>query len=256
MEQDERAKLSAQIRNRNDVVITRDSIENLVKNFPNYRVSEKQLILLRYLDGLTNHPGDRVSVDLDIDYPAIWARNRDELLFHLEELNRRESIEIYDRHRLGKEIAITTNGWAFLDDHPALADVGNQAFVAMSFSKQMKPAFEQGIQPALKRAGYRAYRVDLDQHNDRIDAKIEHEIRNSAFVVADVTEQKQGVYYEAGFAMALGLPVIWSVKKGELEDVHFDTRQYNHIVWTDEAQLEEDLYNRVSAVIGGPEKKG
>ncbi len=151
---------------------------------------------------------------------------------------------------MAQTISITTKGWDFLDDNPKLTSVGNQAFVAMSFSESMKSVFSEGIKPALANAGYRAYRVDFDEHIQRIDAKIEHEIRNSAFVVADVTEQKQGVYYEAGFAKALGLPVIWSVKEDEIEKVHFDTRQYYHIMWRDEAQLRTDLYHLISAVIG------
>lgn len=52
--------------------------------------------------------------------------------------------------------------------------------------------------------------------------------------------------------MGLGLPVVWSVREDDLENVHFDTRQYNHIVWTDEDDLQEQRYNRVSAVIGRP----
>ena len=105
----------------------------------------------------------------------------------------------------------------------------------------------------MDRAGYRAYRADFDEHIQRIDAQIEHEIRNSAFVVADVTKQNQGVYYEAGFARALGLPVIWSVKQNDLKRVHFDTRQYNQIVWKDVAELQEALYHRVSVLIRTPE---
>ena len=78
------------------------------------------------------------------------------------------------------------------------------------------------------------------------------EIKNSRFVIADVTDQRPGVYFEAGYAIGLGLPVIWSVRENDLRNVHFDTRQYNHIVWKGEDDLEEQLYNRVLAVIGSP----
>ena len=78
------------------------------------------------------------------------------------------------------------------------------------------------------------------------------EIKNSRFLVADVTGQRQGVYFEAGYAIGLGLPVIWSVHENDLENVHFDTRQYNHIVWNTADDLQGQLFNRVSAVIGRP----
>ena len=42
--------------------------------------------------------------------------------------------------------------------------------------------------------------------------------------------------------------------RGDLRNVHFDTRQYNHIVWKDADDLEQQLYNRVSAVIDRPDE--
>lgn len=64
-----------------------------------------------------------------------------------------------------------------------------------------------------------------------------------------------GVYYEAGFAGGLGIPVIWTVAKDSLDDVHFDTRQYNHIVWDAPETLRKLLAARIGAVIGdGPLK--
>ena len=62
-----------------------------------------------------------------------------------------------------------------------------------------------------------------------------------------------GVYFEAGFAKGLGREVIWTVRKDRLSYVHFDTRQYNHIVWSDESDLRNQLSKRISATLGdGP----
>ena len=252
MEKKDRMRLSGWIRTKcpTGFVVTSENIEDILQALPSYKVSEQQLLLLRHLEGLTSHPGNPVKVNLDDDFTVIWALNGDELLFHLEELAQRGFVK--NDCRLVKQRVVrskvVTGGWAFLEDHPTLADVGNQVFVAMSFSTRMRPAFSDGIKPALTKAGYRAYRVDREPHIQRIDAKIEHEIRNSAFVVADVTEQKQGVYYEAGFAKGLGLPVIWTVNEKEKDGLHFDTRQYSHIIWTDEADLQERLYYLASVL--------
>jgi hypothetical protein len=65
-----------------------------------------------------------------------------------------------------------------------------------------------------------------------------------------VTFASQGVYFEAGYALGLDRKVIWTCKEGqELTDMHFDTRQYNHILWRDAEHLENELYYRVSATI-------
>lgn len=62
------------------------------------------------------------------------------------------------------------------------------------------------------------------------------------------------MYFEAGFALGLGLQVIWTCKKSELDEkkIHFDTRQYNFVTW-EENKLDEfkvALQNRIEATIG------
>ena len=122
----------------------------------------------------------------------------------------------------------------------------------MWFDPSMDSAWIYGIKPALENAGYMPYRVDNDLSDlGRIDAKIEVEIKRSRFLVADVTGGRQGVYYEAGYAMGLGLPVIWSVQSDHQEDMHFDTQQYKHIIWDTPEDLAEELEALVIAAIGG-----
>lgn len=70
------------------------------------------------------------------------------------------------------------------------------------------------------------------------------------------TEARGGVYYEAGFAHGLGIEVIFTCKENALENVHFDTRQHNHIVWKKPEELRQGLAKRISARIGdGPHKE-
>ena len=120
----------------------------------------------------------------------------------------------------------------------------------MSFDPALNSAFSEAIEPAIREAGYEPLRVDRVHHNEKICDRIVAEIRRARFVVADVTMQRQGVYFEAGFAMALGLPVIWSCRKDDLKNVHFDTRQYNHIVWGQPPDLKQQLRDRIRATIG------
>lgn len=138
-------------------------------------------------------------------------------------------------------------------------DLGrDQVFVAMWFDGQMDGACE-AILKGIKVAGYTPLRIDKKDHNNKIDDEIIAEIRRSRFVVVDFTQAKDnargGVYYEAGFAHGLGIPVIFCCRKNALEYVHFDTRQYNHIVWDTPEELSEELEKRICAVIGdGPHR--
>jgi hypothetical protein len=91
------------------------------------------------------------------------------------------------------------------------------------------------------------------EHANKIDDEIIAEIRRSAFLVADFTGHRQNVYFETGFAIGLGLQVIWTCRKDHIPELHFDIRQYNCIDWEDEAQLARRLQRRIEAILGrGP----
>ncbi len=157
----------------------------------------------------------------------------------------------------GGNVRPTARGWQELDNLKKPRTDSSQAFVAMWFSDEMADVYVQGIEPAIKAAGYKAVRIDKKEHNNKIDDEIISEIRRSRFLIADFTcEPKNvrgGVYYEAGFAMGLGIPVIWTCRNTSLDDLHFDTRQYSHIVWKDPDDLFNQLKNRIGATMGdGP----
>jgi hypothetical protein len=157
----------------------------------------------------------------------------------------------------GLRVYPTVRGWQELDDMRRPRTDSSQAFVAMWFNELTSDAYNQGMAPALSATGYRAVRIDKKEHNNKIDDEIIAEIRRSRFLIADFTcESKSvrgGVYYEAGFAQGLGIPVIWTCKDTSLADLHFDTRQYSHIVWRTPADLLVQLKNRIGATIGdGP----
>lgn len=71
--------------------------------------------------------------------------------------------------------------------------------------------------------------------------------------VYPIAGQRGGVYFEAGLALGLNMPVIWICEE-ELKsnEIHFDTRQYNYLTWKESAigDLKEPLQNRIEAIIG------
>lgn len=146
--------------------------------------------------------------------------------------------------------------------HSRIADqeaniVSHQAFVAMWFDDSVTDAYEKGIAPAIRECGFEPKRIDQDPAVDKIDDAIIAEIRRSRFLIADFTHGKDGarggVYYEAGYAHGLGIPVIFTCRKDKIDELHFDTRQYAHIVWDSPEELRTRLRDRILARIGeGP----
>ena len=154
---------------------------------------------------------------------------------------------------------ISVEGHARLAELNRTATDSSKAFVAMWFDESMHEAWENAIKPGIEDAGYEAVRIDKREHAGKIDDEIIAELRRARFVVADFTHgddgPRGGVYYEAGFAYGLKLPFIFSCRKDSIGKVHFDTRQYPHILWEAE-KLDEfrvRLKTRICAVIGdGP----
>ncbi len=151
---------------------------------------------------------------------------------------------------------VTVDGYAEIARQVTATDSA-KAFVAMWFDESMRDAYYQGIEPAIKEAGYDPVRVDTVEHAGLIDDAIIAEIRKSRFVIADLTQgddgARGGVYYEAGFAHGLGLTVIFTCRQEKFKLVHFDTNHQAHILWTDYEELRTRLRQRIEAVIGpGP----
>ena len=200
--------------------------------------------------------GDRAALR---QFPALstsWSQNGTELKFLLVDYLIRGVgfLELMSsEHDARVRFKVAAKGW----DHLQSAGLSNSStgFVAMWFAPSMNVVWEQAFYPAIKRAGYSPLRIDKKEHNNKIDDEIMASIRGARFIIADFTGERGGVYFEAGFANGLGKPVIWTVRHEWLEKLHFDTRQFNHITWTDNnlKDLQDALTLRIEATIGkGP----
>lgn len=260
------------------ILITLDVIEKIEREIP-LSIQDRANRLLRFVARHSPSVGEQVALALPDDDSVdhrryqrnddvpdsvrklwgamAWSESREirEIAFLLDYLTQRGWL-IRDERKQPESVSVTVDGYSRIEDSQAHTD-RNQAFVAMWFADDMNDAFGRGIQPALEDAGYSAMRIDRKEHVNKIDDEIIAEIRRSRFLVADFSQGEDGarggVYFEAGFALGLGIPVIYTCRKSDIDKLHFDTRQYNHIVWETPEELRPALKNRILAVIGeGP----
>lgn len=198
-------------------------------------------------------PSGRVSIISTSDFPIVYGKEAADMTYFLQYLTNRAWIEesqLHDDHYM-----LTIDGWKRLDEMKRATASSATAFVAMWFDPDLEKAWVEGLRLGVQDAGYEAIRIDKVEHNEKICDRILAEIRRSRLLVADFTGHRQGVYFEAGFALGLGIPVVWCARKAALDASHFDTRQYNHIVWDDAAELRERLRDRILATVGpGPKR--
>lgn len=121
------------------------------------------------------------------------------------------------------------------------------AFMAMKFGDaELNGMVEKHFKPAVARAGFELRLLTDGQAAGLIDDQIRVALRRARFMIADLTHGNRGAYWEAGFAEALGRPVIYTCRKDawdrkdENDDrlVHFDTNHLVTVMW-DPAKPEE-----------------
>ena len=113
---------------------------------------------------------------------------------------------------------------------------GTYGFIAMQFNESDLDDFVQNVvKPTVKTAtGY-----DLVDMRDVptagvIDNIMRMRIREARFVIADLTHDNNGAYWEAGYAEGLGKPVIYicEQKKFSKKKSHFDTNHCTTVPWS------------------------
>ena len=144
------------------------------------------------------------------------------------------------------DISILPDGYARIDVLQKNTAHGRNALVAMKFGEDTIP-LREAIRKGITDAGYIAIFIDEVQHNDFITPELLKHIRDSRFVVVDLTHQNNGAYFEEGYAMGLGKPVIQLCQKDTR--LHFDIAQKNTIMWDVETDISEKLANRIKATI-------
>lgn len=102
-------------------------------------------------------------------------------------------------------------------------------FVLMPFAEEFEDVYKLGIKPACENAGAYAERVDEQIYTGSIIQRIYNQISKADVIVADMTGRNPNVFYEVGYAHALGKAVILLAQNKK--DILFDLQDYPHIVY-------------------------
>jgi nucleoside 2-deoxyribosyltransferase len=215
-------------------------------------VREKLQIMLNYLAGLSLYPGQQILFDSAHDYSVLCAKNPTEATFYQSALEEQGFLSAVTTADKSRPCWLTASGWQELERIQQSGADSSLGFIAMWFDHSQDAA-KLSIESAINKSGYVPRRIDQHEHVNRIDDEIIAQIRQSKFLVADLTGHRNGVYFEAGFMLGLGRPVIWLCHEPEFEKVHFDTRQYNTIKYQNVEELTAKLQYRIEAILGrGP----
>jgi hypothetical protein len=149
-------------------------------------------------------------------------------------------------------LQLTVAGWVRFEELRRGSSAIRSAFMAMQFGiDELDSLYNAHLRPAVAATGFDLRRVDEHQAAGLIDDNLRVKIRQSRFLIAELTHQNRGAYWEAGFAEGLGKPVIYMCRKDVFEDrtlgTHFDTNHHLTVVW--EPSKIEDCIRRLKDTI-------
>jgi nucleoside 2-deoxyribosyltransferase len=184
-------------------------------------------------------------------YGKLYFKNVEECNFYLKTLEDYGMLKAETNYSEAViAVTITFKGLNYKIELNESGLLSENCFIAMSFSENMMP-IRDSIKTAISDTGFKPLIVDeLHIEADKtINDEIIASIKKSRFCISDFTEQKDGVYFEAGFALGRGIKVIYTCHQDWFEKSHFDTNHFPHIIYKDPTDLYEKLKLKIEAWI-------
>ncbi len=218
-------------------------------NLPKPREQADNLLL--WLSHKLKYPEDTISTDpfliasvvgckdgVGVHYVALHLKNHKYITYDfINELGNKSPTEI--------TLGLTFEGWNKVEELNRDNISGNIAFMAMQYGdKKHNEIYKTYFKNAVAQTGFDLRRLDENLKAGLIDNQLRIEIRKARLVLADLTNDNNGAYWEAGYAEGLGKPVIYLCEHSHFEKfkTHFDTNHHTTIIW-DVNKLDEALDN-------------
>ncbi|BAO54919.1 TIR domain-containing protein [Nonlabens marinus] len=127
-------------------------------------------------------------------------------------------------------------------------------FVLMPFTDDFDDIYKFGIKESCAEVGAYCERVDEQLFTESILERVYNQISKADFIIADMTNRNPNVFYEVGYAHALGKRTILLTQN--VEDIPFDLKHYPHIIYQNKiSKLKEDLIPRLKWFVENSEKE-
>ena len=157
------------------------------------------------------------------------------------------------------DVTLSVSGWEYYEELKRGAIDTRKAFMAMEYDvKELDKVVEEVFKPAVKQTGFDLFKLVDRPKAGLIDDRLRVEIQTSRFLIADLTHENAGAYWEAGYAEGLGKPVIYTCEKAKFEEqkTHFDTNHHLTVTWDPKKPEEaaEELKATIRAALPGEAK--
>ena len=229
-------------------MITSDLLDSLPTTGGLPNLAEQAANIVRFVGDSVSGSGDAIR-ELPVHIHAtIGALTRESAVRLMDELVERRILRSEDtaayyggpHGTIGLSepaiITLSLDGWQQYESQRRGSYESNYGFIAMQFNESDLEDFVQNVvKPTVKNAtGYDLVDMGDVATAGIIDNIMRVRIKEARFIIADLTHDNRGAYWEAGYAEGLGKPVIYicEAEKFEREKSHFDTNHCTTIPWS------------------------
>ncbi len=241
----------------NNVELYTNTAKEIIKN-PLPSPKEQADLFIRWLAENTEGPGETIWVEPSTHKSIIGAKSSDGFSLIIEHLFN-SGLVIGDiaetfGNQGSADVTLSFDGWDYYEKLLQGRTNYRKAFMAMKFGDPtLEKVLNEIFKPCIKQAGFDLFKQDDVLIAGLIDDRMRVEIQSSDFLIADLTHDNHGAYWEAGYAEGLGKPVIYTCEKEKfnIQKTHFDTNHHLTIVWDKESPQKagEDLKATIRATL-------
>jgi hypothetical protein len=201
--------------------------------------------LIRLIGDEFSRTGDSYVLDEVVDTARVGTLSPQTLGRLCEELTAKGILQAIGRTTVpnrgggvtGRPVyGLTLEGWERYEAERRGQVAGRYGFIAMPFGVvELDKFVTTALKPIVKKEiGYDVVDMRDVARAGVIDNIMRAQIRDAAFVLADLTHDNAGAYWEAGYAEGLGKPVIYLCEHAKFNKVkpHFDTNHCTTVMWS------------------------
>ena len=196
-------------------LFTTTSAEEYIKSYPVPDLTDieaKAYKLIERLKEKSNFFGHFIDITYTKDFPLAYSKNDDEFIALIELLEKSGLVDKRGETNMGCQLKLTAQGFGIAKVIRGRNQDSDQAFIAVWFDDSMDESIE-AIKSAISDCGYRPLCIKNEHFSEKIMDKALGEIKKSKFLVVDLTGNRSSVFFEAGFALGLGLDILYVYKK-------------------------------------------
>jgi len=236
--------------------LTLDNYKEKLKNitYPKNPKSKLEYLFLSLFQ-LQKYDGELVEINNIVPKPEFYYKHlfksNAECIYYLEELTHQGLISLsINPVKIPMDFSITFRGLNYYLELTEKGELSKNCFLAMSFDPSMKETRET-LRLVIQKNGFEPIIIDeqLIESSQTINDAIIVAIKSCRFCIADFSQQKDGVYFESGFALGLNRPVIYTCHDDWFSKSHFDINHFPHIIYKTTEELSNKLDEKIKAWI-------